>query len=34
LIALVVIALGSVATCVTRTLAIAKQLKGTDHVDQ
>jgi phosphatidylglycerophosphate synthase len=34
LIALVAIALGSVATCVTRTLAIAKQLKGTDHVDQ
>jgi len=34
LIALVVIALGSVATCVTRTLAIAKQLKGADHVDQ
>lgn len=34
LIALVVIAIGSVATCVTRTLAIAKQLKGTDHVDQ
>lgn len=34
LISLVVIAIGSVATCVTRTLAIAKQLKGTDHVDQ
>lgn len=34
LIALAVIAIGSVATCVTRTLAIAKQLKGTDHVDQ
>jgi phosphatidylglycerophosphate synthase len=34
LIALVVIAIGSVATCVTRTLAIARQLKGADHVDQ
>jgi phosphatidylglycerophosphate synthase len=34
LIALVVIAIGSVATCATRTLAIAKQLKGADHVDQ
>ena len=34
LIALAVIAIGSVATCVTRTLAIAKQLKGADHVDQ
>ncbi|WP_415767282.1 CDP-alcohol phosphatidyltransferase family protein [Pseudomonas sp. ZB1P45] len=34
LIALAVIAIGSVATCVTRTLAIARQLKGTDHVDQ
>ena len=34
LIALTVIAIGSVATCVTRTLAIAKQLKGADHVDQ
>ncbi|KQV11601.1 CDP-diacylglycerol--glycerol-3-phosphate 3-phosphatidyltransferase [Pseudomonas sp. Root329] len=34
LISLVVIAIGSVATCVTRTLAIAKQLKGADHVDQ
>lgn len=33
-IALAVIAIGSVATCVTRTLAIAKQLKGIDHVDQ
>lgn len=34
LIALAVIAIGSVATCITRTLAIAKQLKGADHVDQ
>lgn len=34
LIALVIIALGSVATCVTRTLAIARQLKGNAHVDQ
>ncbi|MGZ7456553.1 CDP-alcohol phosphatidyltransferase family protein [Pseudomonas sp. Ma2-10] len=34
LIALAAIAIGSVATCVTRTLAIAKQLKGADHVDQ
>jgi phosphatidylglycerophosphate synthase len=34
LIALAVIAIGSIATCVTRTLAIARQLKGTDHVDQ
>jgi phosphatidylglycerophosphate synthase len=34
LIALAVIAIGSIATCVTRTLAIAKQLKGADHVDQ
>ncbi|MHC8294680.1 CDP-alcohol phosphatidyltransferase family protein [Pseudomonas sp. LB3P58] len=34
LIALAVIAIGSVATCVTRTLAIAKQLRGADHVDQ
>lgn len=33
-IALAVIAIGSVATCVTRTLAIARQLKGADHVDQ
>jgi phosphatidylglycerophosphate synthase len=33
-IALAVIAIGSVATCVTRTLAIARQLKGVDHVDQ
>ncbi|TPG92153.1 CDP-alcohol phosphatidyltransferase family protein [Pseudomonas caspiana] len=34
LIALAVIAIGSVVTCVTRTLAIARQLKGADHVDQ
>lgn len=34
LIALAVIAIGSAATCVTRTLAIARQLKGVDHVDQ
>jgi phosphatidylglycerophosphate synthase len=34
LIALAVITIGSIATCVTRTLAIARQLKGTDHVDQ
>ena len=34
LIALAGIAIGSVATCVTRTLAIARQLKGADHVDQ
>ncbi|MHC8343640.1 CDP-alcohol phosphatidyltransferase family protein [Pseudomonas sp. RT6P73] len=34
LIALVVIAAGSAATCVTRTLAIARQLKGNHHVDQ
>lgn len=34
LIALAVIAIGSVATCVTRTLAICGQLKGVDHVDQ
>ncbi|MHC8339795.1 CDP-alcohol phosphatidyltransferase family protein [Pseudomonas sp. HLT2-19-2] len=34
LIALAVIAIGSVATCVTRTLAIARQMKGADHVDQ
>lgn len=34
LIALAVIAIGSAATCVTRTLAIARQLKGADHVDQ
>ncbi|MCU1763022.1 CDP-alcohol phosphatidyltransferase family protein [Pseudomonas sp. 14P_8.1_Bac3] len=34
LIALVIIALGSVATCVTRTLGISRQLKGAVHVDQ
>ncbi|WP_085706626.1 CDP-alcohol phosphatidyltransferase family protein [Pseudomonas sp. B35(2017)] len=34
LIALLIIAVGSVATCVTRTLAISKQLKGNAHVDQ
>ena len=34
LIALSIIAIGSAATCVTRTLAIATQLKGTSHVDQ
>jgi phosphatidylglycerophosphate synthase len=34
LIALVIIAVGSVATCVMRTLAIARQLKGAVHVDQ
>ncbi|OYP97874.1 CDP-diacylglycerol--glycerol-3-phosphate 3-phosphatidyltransferase [Pseudomonas mandelii] len=34
LIALVIIAAGSAATCVTRTLAISRQLKGNHHVDQ
>jgi phosphatidylglycerophosphate synthase len=34
LIALIVIAAGSAATCVTRTLAISRQLKGNAHVDQ
>ena len=34
LIALSIIAVGSAATCVTRTLAIATQLKGASHVDQ
>jgi phosphatidylglycerophosphate synthase len=34
LIALVIIAAGSAATCVTRTLAISRQLKGNLHVDQ
>lgn len=34
LIALIIIAVGSAATCVTRTLAIARQLKGAAHVDQ
>jgi phosphatidylglycerophosphate synthase len=31
---LATIAVGSVVTCVTRTLAISKQLKGAVHVDQ
>ncbi|MDR9750300.1 CDP-alcohol phosphatidyltransferase family protein [Pseudomonas sp. SZMC_28357] len=34
LLTLALIAIGSVATCVTRTLAIAKQLKEAGHVDQ
>ncbi|CAI8748780.1 CDP-alcohol phosphatidyltransferase family protein [Pseudomonas sp. IT-P294] len=34
LIALIVIAAGSAATCVTRTLAISRQLKVNAHVDQ
>lgn len=34
LIALAIIAIGSIATCATRTLAIAKQLKGNHYVDQ
>lgn len=34
LIALIIIAVGSAATCVTRTLAISRQLKGAAHVDQ
>jgi phosphatidylglycerophosphate synthase len=34
LIALVIIAAGAAATCVTRTLAISRQLKGNLHVDQ
>ncbi|MBT8767393.1 CDP-alcohol phosphatidyltransferase family protein [Metapseudomonas boanensis] len=34
LISLVVIAVGSAVTCITRTLAISKQLKGTPNVDQ
>ncbi|MHC8407124.1 CDP-alcohol phosphatidyltransferase family protein [Pseudomonas sp. TMB3-21] len=34
LVALAVIAIGSAATCVTRTLAISRQLKGAVHVDQ
>jgi len=34
LIALVIIAIGSAATCVTRTLAISRELKGNPHVDQ
>ena len=32
--ALIIITLGSAATCATRTLAIARQLKGAAHVDQ
>ncbi|WP_426233617.1 CDP-alcohol phosphatidyltransferase family protein [Pseudomonas sp. TWP3-2] len=34
LIALTIIAIGSVATCATRTLAISRQLKENAHVDQ
>lgn len=34
LITLIIIAAGSVTTCVTRTLEISKQLKGAVHVDQ
>lgn len=34
LIALIIITVGSAATCVTRTLAISRQLKGAAHVDQ
>jgi phosphatidylglycerophosphate synthase len=34
LLALVVIAIGCAATCVTRTLAISRQLKEAGHVDQ
>ncbi|SDO71085.1 Phosphatidylglycerophosphate synthase [Pseudomonas arsenicoxydans] len=34
LVALIVIAAGSAATCVTRTLAISRQLKENAHVDQ
>jgi len=34
LIALVMVGVGAAATCVTRTLAIAGQLKGAAHVDQ
>ena len=34
LIALVIIIIGSLITCGTRTLAIARQLKENDHVDQ
>ncbi|MHC8285911.1 CDP-alcohol phosphatidyltransferase family protein [Pseudomonas sp. XS1P51] len=33
-VSLAIIAIGSVATCVTRTLAIARQLKDANHVDQ
>ncbi|MGJ7517822.1 CDP-alcohol phosphatidyltransferase family protein [Pseudomonas baetica] len=34
LLTLIVIALGAAATCVTRTLAISRQLKEAGHVDQ
>ncbi|BCX67406.1 CDP-alcohol phosphatidyltransferase family protein [Pseudomonas izuensis] len=34
LLTLIVIAIGAAATCVTRTLAIARQLKESGHVDQ
>ncbi|WP_160107222.1 CDP-alcohol phosphatidyltransferase family protein [Pseudomonas izuensis] len=34
LLTLLIIAIGSAATCVTRTLAIARQLKEAGHVDQ
>jgi phosphatidylglycerophosphate synthase len=34
LIALSIIAIGSAATCVTRTLAMSRQLKDASHVDQ
>lgn len=34
LISLIIIAIGSVATCATRTLAISRQLKDAIHVDQ
>ena len=34
LLALIVIVIGSLITCGTRTLAIARQLKENDHVDQ
>ncbi|MNG21702.1 hypothetical protein D3C84_1060980 [compost metagenome] len=33
-VSLFVIAAGSAATCITRTLAISNQLKGTPNVDQ
>ncbi|MNV97692.1 hypothetical protein D3C71_1928480 [compost metagenome] len=31
---LIVIAIGAAATCITRTLAISRQLKEASHVDQ
>lgn len=34
LVALIIIVLGSIATCVTRTLEITRQLEGAAHVDQ